>query len=189
MIAEILSQKPFFSKKEAEIHGLSARMITYYLKRGIIERIARGIYRHKKSTFDGNLMWEELLVATKAIPNGVICLISALSYYDMTDQFMREIWIAIPNEQQVRAQKNMRIIRMRNMDIGVTEKEEGGIKFKIFDQERTIIDSFRLLDLEIAIKALKAYVGSSEKTNYKRLNEYARKLRFDITPYLQTLIT
>ena len=124
-----------------------------------------------------------------AIPNSVVCLISALKYYDMTDQFMREIWIAIPNKQQVRVSGNLRIIRMRNMDIGITEDEEGGIKFKIFDRERTIIDSFRHLDLEIAIKALKAYITSDIKPNYKKLNEYSRKLRFDITPYLQTLIT
>ena len=44
---------------------------------------------------------------------------------------------------------------MRNIDIGVNTIKMAGFKVKIFDKERTIIDSFRLLDFETAMKALK----------------------------------
>ncbi|MFH0925262.1 MAG: type IV toxin-antitoxin system AbiEi family antitoxin domain-containing protein [bacterium] len=190
MIPKNIEKRPFFSRKDAESEGLSSRMIAYYLKDGRIERIRRGIYRCKDSKYSGDFQWEDLVVVANTIPNSVVCLISALKYYNLTDEFMRELWIAVPNNQQNKAWDNVRLVRMRNMELGVKVVKEGGITIKIFDPERTIIDSFRLLDLEIAVKALKAYVtGTIGKPNYKKLSDYAKKLRFNITPYLQSLIT
>lgn len=56
----------------------------------------------------------------------------------------------------------------------------------IFDRERTIVDSFRLLSRETAIKALKAAItqGGKNRLNLIKLEAYAKQLRFDITPYL-----
>jgi hypothetical protein len=75
------------------------------------------------------------------------------------------------------------------MDLGKTEIELEGMTLPIFDQERAIIDAFRLLSRETAIKALKAAVVKREKKRLDvvKLETYAKKLRFDITPYLLSL--
>ena len=79
---------------------------------------------------------------------------------------------------------------MRNMDIGVTTIKMAGLKVKIFDKERTIIDAFRLLDFETAMKALKKYLQDrKEKPNINKLNRYVKALRASkIQEYITALI-
>ena len=186
-----LIKKPFFTIKEAEKQGVSRRMLSYYVENGEMERIARGIYcsSHYESA-EQNLRWEELAVAASNIRGGVICLVSALVYYDLTDEIMKEFWIAVDNNHSKAKFPLCRIIRMRNMDIGINTIKMAGLKVKIFDKERTIIDSFRLLDFETAMKALKKYLQSrKEKPNINKLNRYVKALRASkVQEYITALI-
>lgn len=186
-----LENKPFFTAKEAAKQGVSSRMLSYYVKMGKIERIARGVYCSMNYVSKGNdLKWEDLAIAAKNIKGGVICLISALVYYDLTDDLMKEFWIAVDHNNSKAKFPMSRVVRMRNMKLGVENIVMAGIKVKIFDIERTLVDSFRLLDFETAMKALKAYLkGTKGKPNIKKLNKYIIELRaLKVREYLTALI-
>ncbi len=186
---ENFEHKPFFTTKEAEAIGLSRRMLSYYVKNGTLKRIGKGIYQSSNYKDDQDIKWSGLLMSAKASGNGVICLLSALIYYELSDEFLNEYWIAIPHNHSKINVKNTRVFRMRNMELGVTEIKISGEKVKIFDIERTIIDSFRLLDIETAMRALKTYMsGSKGKPNIKKLNKYSKELRLDISKYLMPFI-
>lgn len=179
-----LENKPFFTTKDAEALGVSRRMLSYYVQTGRLERIGQGAYRGTKLGDIPDDRWLELATTAKRI-NGVICLVSALIYYEMSDDFMDENWIAIAHEQAKIEITDTRIFRMRNIKLGVQEIQMAGMKVNIFNKERTIIDSFRLLDIETAIKALKIYMTSNdERPNIRKLNQYAKELRQDISKYL-----
>lgn len=75
------------------------------------------------------------------------------------------------------------------MKTGLTTIKLGDYEIPIFDKERTLIDSFRLLSRETAIKALKAAWKSSKSLDLKKINQYAQILHFNITPYLLTVTT
>ena len=186
-----LIKKPFFTIKEAEKQGVSRRMLSYYVANGEMERIARGIYcsSHYKPS-EKNLRWEDIAVAVSNIRGGIICLVSALVYYDLTDEIMKEFWIAVDNSHSKAKFPLCRIIRMRNIVIGVNTIKMAGLKVKIFDKERTIIDSFRLLDFETAMKALKKYLqGRKGKPNINKLNRYIKALRASkVQEYITALI-
>src|SRR3989304_7172859 len=113
-----LTKKKLFTSAESRAIGLPSRMLAYFCKIGIIERISRGLYKIKNYNIDIDFEWEDLALVAKSIPNGVICLISALCYYNLTDQIMREFWIAIPHASKSPQRPNARIIRMRNMTLG-----------------------------------------------------------------------
>jgi predicted transcriptional regulator of viral defense system len=83
-------------------------------------------------------------------------LISALALYDLTDEIPRKHWIAIAHGTSVKRNKTIKILRLRNLSLGKTQFNLNGVKIPVFDRERTIIDAFRILGLEIDIKALKA---------------------------------
>ncbi len=185
-----LRTKSSFTTEEARAHGLSSRMLSYYVSRGQIERLSRGVYRFSDyMSKDGNLMWEELAVAAQRISGGIICLISALNYYGLTDERMKEHWIAVPHSHPHAHFLMTRIVRMRNMSLGVQKKRIAEIEVKIFDPERTIIDTFRLLDFETGMKALKLYLqGKCGKPNLKKLNMYSKELRVGIDKYLAPLL-
>lgn len=181
-----LSKKAVFSSAAGREAGIPPRMLAYFCQKGQIEKVSRGMYKIKDIDFDSAFEWEDLAITALSIPNGVICLISALCYYGLTDEIMREFWIAIPHATTSPSRENARIVRMRNISFGQTTVKIGSRKIKIFDRERTVVDSFRYLDKETALKALQAYLKASNdrKPDIDKLLKYAKKLRVDLTPYI-----
>ncbi len=183
---KLLSKKAVFSSEEGRKVGIPSRMLAYFCTKGQIERVSRGMYKTKSLNFDADFEWEDLAVTSLSIPNGVICLISALCYYGLTDEIMREFWIAVPHATTSPSRTNTHIVRMRNISFGQITIEIGNQKLKIFDRERTIVDSFRYLDKETALKALQAYLKRSKirQPDIDKLLRYAKKLRVDLAPYI-----
>lgn len=181
-----ISKKEVFSSAEGREVGIPPRMLAYFCEKGHIEKVRRGMYKIKNLDFHSAFEWEDLAVTALSIPNGVICLISALCYYDLTDEIMREFWIAVPHATTSPSRENTRIIRMRNISFGQTTVKIGSRKIKIFDRERTIVDAFRYLDKETALKSLQTYlkVGKERKPDIDKLLRYAKKLKVDLTHYI-----
>lgn len=178
-----------FSSADGREAGIPSRMLAYFCTKGQIARISKGVYQINNPDFGSEFEWEDLAVSALSIPNGVVCLISALCYYGLTDEIMREFWIAIPHATTAPARANIHIVRMRNLSFGKTVTTIGGQKIKIFDRERTVVDSFRFLDKETALKALKAYLNMSKdrKPDIDKLLRYAKKLRIDLASYISAL--
>lgn len=186
-----LLKEPIFKASDARSKGIPTRMLAHFCQQGVIERVGRGLYRVVGAFSGIDLDFEELVLIVSSIPRGVICLISALCYYNLTDQVMRKYWIAVPNTDKSPKRPHTRIIRMRNMNLGLTTIEMGKYRVKIFDRERTIVDAFRYLSDEIAIKALQAYLkpSSQQKADLPKLSRYAKALRINISSYIIALTT
>jgi predicted transcriptional regulator of viral defense system len=190
-IQPLLTQ-PSFTAEEAKKLGVSAAHLAYYIKKGQLKRLGRGIYQGADFQCPPeNFQWEDLIDAVNSVPGGVVCLISALAIYDITEQIPRQHWIAIPHSTSINKASSIKIIRFRNMELGKIKIDLENIQIPIFDRERTIIDSFRLLSQETAIKALKMALSrkGKERLDLIKLQAYAKKLRFNITPYLITATT
>ncbi|CAM0117280.1 type IV toxin-antitoxin system AbiEi family antitoxin domain-containing protein [Rhabdochlamydiaceae symbiont of Dictyostelium giganteum] len=189
-ILKPLLSKPSFTSKEAKTYGVPSAVLSYYVKSGKLKRIRRGVYQsshyHNKKAF----RWADLIEAVYSVNDGVICLISALAIYDLTEEIPRQHWIGICHKTSIRSNRQMKIIRFRDLTLGKIDIELEGVRVSIFDRERTIVDAFRLLSREIAIKALKLAVrGGKNRINFIKLEEYAKKLQFDISPYLMSITT
>tara|TARA_B100001971_G_scaffold213155_1_gene245584 strand:- start:177149 stop:177745 length:597 start_codon:yes stop_codon:yes gene_type:complete len=186
-----LLKKTVFRASEARELGISPSLINYYIKKGMIERVDRGVYRSSNQDLDVDFRYEDLVLVSKSIPDGVICLISALTLYELTDEIPRAHWIAVSHSSRAPRRSGARIVRMRNIDLGKTEFALGSEKVQIFDVERTILDSFRYLGVEIGVKALKAALARSgkDKLDLKKLQKYAKELRVKIAPYIMAVTT
>ena len=189
-LLEPFYKAPFFTIEEAAKHGVPRHALAYLEKRGDLERIYPGAYRFLEYEPEVEFQWENLGLVASSIPESVICLISALVFYGLTDQVMREIWLAMPHKSHPPKRPNTRIVRMRNTDLGKTNISMGEYRLQIFDRERCIIDAFRYLGKEIAIKALQRYFQSTDaKPDPTKLGVYAKKLRVNITPYILSCTT
>jgi len=166
-------------------------VLSHYVKTGKLKRIGRGLYQGADYENRFLARWNDLAEAVYSIPGGVICLTSALAIYDLTEEIPRQHWIGIRHGTSARSTRQIKIVRFRNLELGKTKIELEGVSFPIFDRERTIVDAFRLLSRETAIKALKAAIakGGKNRLDFVKLEAYAKKLRFDITPFLMTVTT
>lgn len=178
-----------FTSEEARKLGVPASSLAYYVKIGMLERVTRGVYKGINAPGIESFRWEDLIAAVKQTKNGVVCLVSALVLYELTDEIPRQHWIAIPNSTRHRTSQSVRVVRMRNIELGKTKIKMDKVTFPIFNRERTIIDAFRYLSKEIAIKVLKNALSKSgkEKINLIKLKTYAKILRINISNYLMAI--
>lgn len=175
-----------FTSKEAHQLGVSSATLAYYVKNGELVRIGHGIYRGVNAPVTADFRYEDLIEAVLRTKNGVICLITALILYELTDEMPSQHWIAISHDTIHRYTPPTRIVRMRNVTLGKTTIKIDNIILPIFDRERTIVDAFRYLGRETALKALRdaLHLKGPKKISIAKLMQYAKQLRVNIDPYI-----
>lgn len=160
--------------------GLKNYDVVFLCNQGYVERIRNGFY--KLPNTDGPS--EEILIS-KLLPQGIVCVESALFHYGYSDFAPREWSVAVPRSFS-RAIKAMQEVPVKAYYIQnmfyryrVTVEEFNGVALKVYDRERTICDCFKYrtkLDNEIFNKAVNAYALDSKK-NLTNLSKYAKEMR------------
>src|SRR5579859_7489597 len=91
-VMELARQRRILRPKDLEPYGLDPILLRRLQAAGRLERRARGIYVPS----DGNFSEQQTLAETAIrVPHGVVCLLSALRFHDLTTQNPTEIWLAI----------------------------------------------------------------------------------------------
>jgi predicted transcriptional regulator of viral defense system len=143
----------------------AARIPRSYLrrlvKRRVLERTGRGLYRLAGDEIDEHHSMAE---ACKRVPHGVVCLLSALRFHDLTTQAPFEVWMAI--DVKARAPKAdhppLRIVRMSGdaRTKGIEEHRVEGVTVKVYSVAKTVADCFKYrnkIGLDVALEALREY--------------------------------
>jgi predicted transcriptional regulator of viral defense system len=138
--------------------GVAATTVARMTKAGEIARLGRGLYQAADADFGGDHVLAEV---TKAIPKGVICLLSALAYHELTDQIPAKVWVAIGLKDWKPSPTGtpLRVVRMPGelLRQDVERHTIEGVPVPIFNVPRTLADCFRhqrSIGLNIAIEAL-----------------------------------
>ena len=173
--------------------GIPACDIVRLCNEGYLERVRHGYY----SLADSHETSEEQFLAT-LIPQGIVCVESALFHYGYSDFAPRKWSIAIPRSM---SRKRLDVdalplqayyVSAELYELGKTTDDFDGVTLPVYDRERTICDCFKYrsrLDNEIFNKALNAYANDKKK-NLKNLSEYAKKLRVykKVTELMEVLL-
>lgn len=128
---------------------------------GRLQKLRPGVYR---STTRDTWAHQDLADACLAVPEGVICLISALSYHGLTTTIPGETWIAIPKTSWVpKMTFPTRFIRLGEAAhaAGIETIKVGGTKVRIYSKAKTVCDALRFRDkvgFEVAFEALKTFL-------------------------------
>lgn len=160
--------------------GINAKDIIKLCNEGYLTRVRQGYYRLTSNSYTS----EEQMIKT-LIPEGVVCMESALFHYGYSDFTPRKWSIAVPRTISRRKLEidtvpiQVYFVQKSLYGIGKTEGDFSGVILPVYDRERTICDCFKFrsrIDSETFNKALNAY-ANDEKKNLGRLSEYAKKLR------------
>ncbi len=160
---------------------------------GMLERISRGVFRLSGSPPLGN---PDLVTVAARIPNGVICLISALAYYELTTQIPHEVHVALPRgaEEPRLDYPPIKTYRFtgKAFSTGIDNNVLDGISSRIYSPEKTLADCFKFrnkVGLDTVIEAIRFY---RERRDIKvdDLLHYATICRVNkiMRPYLEAVL-
>ena len=179
--------------QQAIRHGIAPRTLYEMRDVGLIQRESRGLYRLVDVEFGSNT---DLVQIAMKIPKGVICLISALSFFELTTQIPHQVYIALPiDAEKPRLEyPPLRIfwLSQKAYSAGIENHELDGIPVRIYGIEKTIADCFKFrnkIGLDVALEALRGYRKHKE-FNIGTLLYYARIDRVErvIKPYLEAIV-
>lgn len=191
---QFLAEKGMARLHELKAAGVPETVIARLTRSGRVVRLARGLYQLP----DADLQTGHTLAeVAKIVPKGVICLISALVYHELTLQLPSFVWVAI--EVHTRQPKHryppMRFVRFsrRALTEGVEQHMIEGVPVKITSPARTIIDCFRFrnkIGVDIAISAMREALRK-RVCSPDDIMGYARSLRIAsvVRPYLEAMTT
>jgi predicted transcriptional regulator of viral defense system len=148
--------------------GITAAAISRLEKAGAISRLARGLYQLPDAPVDAN---HTLAEASKLVPNGVICLTSALAFHGLTDQMPARVWVAIgPKEWRPRLKyPPMRFAHFstKHLRAGVERHPIEGVSVPFFSVSKTIADTFRYrrtVGIDVGIEGLREAIRQRKAT-------------------------
>jgi predicted transcriptional regulator of viral defense system len=181
--------------KTSEILNAGIHPSTLYdlVKKGKLERISRGVYRLTDSPPLSN---PDLILIAKRIPKGVICLLSALSFHDITTHIPHEIHIALSfgSEEPRLEYPPIRTFRFSNKAFieGIQIHRIDRVMIKVYSPEKTLADCFKFrntIGLDTAIEALKLYRDRRDM-KIDELMHFAKICRVTkiMRPYLEALL-
>ncbi len=192
MIALKTDQK-YYTTGELKDMGYSYYKIGQMEMNGKLHRINRTTYENLSYTGDEN----DFINAAAYVPDGVICLMSAARYYELTNFLPDVINVAIDRKKKVSTLPNWPKIKVfyfdaTRMNNGVTEITEGGDSFRIFDIEKTVSDIIyyrNKIGIEETSEVLRNYLKRQDR-QIDRLYSYAKMLRCEsiIRTYLEVLV-
>lgn len=172
--------------------GLQNYEIGNLYKSNLIIRLRQGYY----SLTDELISDEQLL--SIVLPEGIVCLESALYHYGYSDYAPSSWSLAVP---RTISQSKLKIqglsitphyVPALNYSLGKSSSDFNGYSLLIYDKERTICDCFKYrnqMDSETFAKAINAYSVDVQK-NLTNLSKYAKQLRVykKVTEMMEVLL-
>lgn len=179
--------------RELAAAGLSPRLLGRLMERGLVDRVARGVYVAADAEYTES---HALAETAKRVPKGVICLLSALRYHELTTQLPWEVWIGIGNRAWAPRESGsaMRVIRYSasTLSLGVEHHMIEGVEVAIFDPAKTVVDCFKYrstVGFDVALEALRD-TWRLRLATMDELWRYAEACRMTnvMRPYLESLL-
>ena len=177
-----------FARTKALLEGgIHPRQIKRLAEEGQLIRVKRGLYRLAEVPLISHQGFVDLACA---VPDGVICLLSALSYFDMTTFNPSVISMAIRRGKRLPPIQYPPVefysFSPKPFEAGIEEIQMGSMVVRMYCPEKTICDCFRYrnkLGLDIAKEGLTEYLKRKDR-HLEKLMEYAAICR--VKPILQT---
>jgi predicted transcriptional regulator of viral defense system len=190
-VLSLAAKRGSFRPCDVERLGVSRQVVYQLAREGKLLRTARGVYSHPDFSPTEH---HSLAQVCGRIPKGVVCLLSALQFHDLTTQLPHEVWLTIRRGiRNPRIDLPVRMVRSSGKALteGVEEHVVEGIRIKVYCPAKTIVDCFKYrnkIGLDVAIEAMKDGRRKRACTN-DQLWRYAKICRVAnvIRPYMEAI--
>ena len=173
--------------------GIHPEYLRRMCEKGLLTKMGRGIYIPANSEISPNIGLAQI---SKRIPQGVICLLSALQFHDIGTQSPFEVWVGI-DRKAAKPQIDyppVRVVRFSGLALseGIEEHLIEGVVVRVYNKAKTVADCFKYrnkIGLDVALEALKD-CHSRRLCSNDELWKYAKICRVSnvIKPYLEAIL-
>ena len=179
--------------QEALVEGISRTQLYALRDRGEIEQVSRGIYRLADLPALGN---PDLVTVSLRYPKAVVCLVSALSFHEMTTQIPYEVSVAVPRNTTLPKLDypplDAHWFSGKAYGAGIERHSVDGMPVQVYSPEKTLADCFKFqgkLGTEVVVEALRLY-KERKAVNVQELLKQARIRRMlkVMMPYLEAVL-
>jgi len=183
----------YLSAKEARKRGVENNALRRMAKRGLIDRVAHGLY------VGADVIPDPFIVAQRRCPKGIFSNETALFFHDLSDRAPLQMMMTIPsgwNTRLLSKTENGEIMffytKPQYASLGTVRAVTlFGNSVTVYDAPRTICDCLRSierLDKDLVLTALKRYI-KDRSTDKAKLLEYAAtfKIQSKVMMYLEVL--
>ena len=187
-------RRRMFTAHEAARHGIHSQVLTRLVRRGAIERVGRGQYRFSHGPISEH---QTLAVVARAVPDGVVCLLSALSLHGIGTELPAQVWLAIPRGARPPTKVHyppLRVVKFSGKAFteGIETRRIAGQPVRVYGVAKTLADLFKYrnkIGLGVALEALRE-AWRERRFGMDDMDRYARICRVErvMTPYLEALV-
>ncbi len=191
-ILNLARRRGLIRPRDLKPMGLPRVALTRLVRRGALTRVGRGLYALPERSISEHTALAE--VAHK-YPQGIICLLSALRFHELTTQSPFEVWLAVPNKARAPRMDYppLRIVRFSGpaLSEGIEEHIIDGVPVRVTSVAKTVADCFKFrnkIGLDVALEALRE-AWRERRVNMDELWRFARVCRVTnvMRPYLESL--
>lgn len=140
-------------------YGIPRQYLVLAMNERKVKRVGRGLYVASDAKITGA---HSLAQASKRIPRGVVCLLSALRFHDLTTQAPFEVWMAISTKARMPKMDypKLRVVRFsgKMLTYGVASHVVEGVPVGVFTPAKSVTDCFRYrnkIGSDVALEALR----------------------------------
>ncbi len=178
--------------RDVEAAGIPREYLLRLMRRGVLERSGRGLYRLADAPVTEH---HSLAEVGKRLPHATVCLLSALVFHQITTQNPAEVWIALPLGSRTPRANGQRLRVVRFTGPALTEGREEhrieGVPVGIYSPAKTVADCFKFrnkIGLDVALEALRECVRQ-RKATIREIHRFAKICRVArvMQPYLEAL--
>jgi predicted transcriptional regulator of viral defense system len=174
--------------RDFEAEGVTRVTLARLVEQGVLERHGRGLYGLATGTTEHRTVVE----ATVRVPKGIVCLLSALQFHQLSTQSPHEVWIAIAMKARKPAVDwpPLRVVRFSGAALthGVEKHVLEGVEVKITSAAKTVADCFKYrnkIGLDVALEALAEYRRKRGSVDALMKAAAVDRVAVVIRPYLE----
>ncbi|GAB4329279.1 MAG: type IV toxin-antitoxin system AbiEi family antitoxin domain-containing protein [Calditrichia bacterium] len=191
-VLQMVKENGVLRPRDLEPEGIPRIYLKRLVEKGLLRKISRGLYVASDAAPTVN---HSLAQIAKKIPNGVVCLLSALQFHGITTQQHFEIWLAL--DMKARKPKILdfpvRIVRFTGASLneGIETHTIEGVPVKVYNIAKTVTDCFKYrnkVGLDVALEALRE-CRQERRCSMDELWDYAKICRVAnvMRPYLEAI--
>ena len=140
----LLKERGMARVSELTKAGITATTIARMKEKGLILQLSRGLYQPADSDLQANHVLAE---ASKIAPKGIICLVSALAFHELTDTMPPRVWVAIGSRDRKPSATYpaLEFVRFNEkvLHSGIEAHKIEGVTVSIYSPAKTVVDLFR----------------------------------------------